>query len=200
MTDARDLIFEIGTEELPSSAVYSAIEQLNVTVPAVLEGARLLYDEVTVLATPRRLAVHVTKLAERQSDSISTAKGPAAKAAFDAQGNPTPAAIGFARGKGVPVESLQVVDDDNGAYVYATVETVGVAATQVLPELLGGLIESLEWSKSQRWGSGTVRFPRPVRWLLALHGSDVVPVTFGDLTAGDVTYGQIGRASCWERV
>lgn len=189
MTTSRDLVFEIGTEELPSSAVYSAIEQLGVAAPKALDDARLQYGEVTVYATPRRLAVLVSELADRQSDSISTAKGPAAKAAFDAEGKPTPAAIGFARGKGVPVESLQIVDDDNGAYVYATVETVGVSAAEVLPALFTRLIESLDWAKSQRWGSGTVRFPRPVRWLLALHGSDIVPVTFGDLTAADVTYG-----------
>jgi len=189
VTTSRDLVFEIGTEELPSSAVYSAIEQLGVSVPKALDDARLQYGEVTVLATPRRLAVLVSELADRQSDSISTAKGPAAKAAFDAEGKPTPAAIGFARGKGVPVESLQVVDDDNGAYVYATVETVGVSAAEVLPALLTRLIEGLDWAKSQRWGSGTVRFPRPVRWILALHGGEILPVTFGDLTAGDLTYG-----------
>lgn len=189
MSDARDLIFEIGTEELPSSAIYSAIEQLNVAVPKALDDARLQYGDVTVYATPRRLAVLVSALADRQSDSITTAKGPAARAAFDAEGNPTPAAVGFARGKGVPVESLQVVDDENGAYVYATVETAGVAAAEVLPDLLSRLIESLDWAKSQRWGSGTVRFPRPVRWLLALHGNDIVPVVFGDLSAGATTFG-----------
>lgn len=189
MTSSRHLIFEIGTEELPSSAVYAAIEQLQVAVPAAFVDARLQYGTVTTFATPRRLAVLVSDLADRQSDSVATVKGPAARAAFDAQGNPTPAAIGFARGKGVPVESLQVVDDDNGAYVYATVETVGVESSQVLPGLLGDLIESLDWAKSQRWGSGSVRFPRPVRWLLALHGSEVVPVAFGDLVAGNVTYG-----------
>lgn len=186
---ARDLVFEIGTEELPSSAVYAAIEQLNVNVPAALDDARLQYGTVTVFATPCRIAMLVSELAERQSDSVTTAKGPAAKAAFDAEGKPTPAAIGFARGKGVPVESLQVVDDENGSYVYATVETAGVAAVEVLPELLGRLIEGLEWAKSQRWGTSAVRFPRPVRWLLALYGDEVVPVTFGDLTAGRVTRG-----------
>ncbi|HET6352278.1 MAG TPA: glycine--tRNA ligase subunit beta [Coriobacteriia bacterium] len=185
----RDLIFEIGTEELPSSAVYSGIEQLSVAVPAALREARLEYDEVTVMATPRRLAVLVTSLAERQPDATERHKGPAAKAAFDVAGNPTKAAEGFARGKGVPVESLELVEDEAGAYVYATVETVGVDASEVLPGLLGRIIENLEWAKSQRWGSGNVRFPRPVRWLLALHGGAVVPVTFGDLTAGDVTYG-----------
>jgi len=151
----RDLIFEIGTEELPSSAVYSGIEQLSVAVPAALRDARLEYDEVTVMATPRRLAVLVTSLAERQPDATERHKGPAAKAAFDDAGNPTKAAEGFARGKGVMVESLELVEDDAGAYVYATVETVGVDASEVLPGLLSRIIDNLEWAKSQRWGAAT---------------------------------------------
>jgi glycyl-tRNA synthetase beta chain len=185
----RDLVYEIGTEELPSSAIYSAIEQLQVSVPKALDEARLQYGVVAVVATPRRLAVLVSELAERQSDAITTAKGPAAKAAFDAEGNPTQAAIGFARGKGVAVESLEVRDEDAGSYVYATVETTGEAAEVVLPSLLARLTENLDWAKSQRWGSGTARFPRPVRWLLALHGTDVIPVEFAGLTAGRTTYG-----------
>ncbi len=185
----RDLVFEIGTEEFPSSAVYSGITQLQVAVPKALDDANLQYGEIAILATPRRMAVLVSELSERQSDSVITHKGPAARAAFDAEGKPTQAAIGFARGKGVDVESLEVVEDGSGAYVYATVETSGASAQEVLPALLGRLVEELEWAKSQRWGSGTARFPRPVRWMLALHGTDVVPVEFAGLTAGRLTLG-----------
>jgi len=185
----RDLVFEIGTEELPSSAVYSGVSQLQVSVPKALDDAGLQYGEIGVVATPRRFAVLISELADKQSDTVGTHKGPATRAAFDAQGDPTPAAVGFARGKGVAVEDLQVVEDANGSYVYATVETVGLQASDVLPNLLARLVENLEWAKSQRWGSGTTRFPRPVRWLLAVHGTDVVPVQFAGLTAGRVTYG-----------
>jgi len=185
----RDFVFEIGTEELPSSAVYDGIAQLQVNVPKALDDAGLQYGEIGVVATPRRLAVLVSELAERQSDTVGTHKGPATRAAFDADGRPTPAAIGFARGKGVAVEDLHVVEDDSGSYVYATVETVGLPASEVLPGLLARLVENLEWAKSQRWGDGTARFPRPVRWLLAVHGTDVVKVEFAGLTAGRVTYG-----------
>ncbi|TLM92770.1 MAG: glycine--tRNA ligase subunit beta, partial [Actinobacteria bacterium] len=149
--------------------------------------------------------VLVSQLAERQADAVERHKGPAAKAAFDAEGNPTPAAQGFARGKGVSVEALEVVDDENGSYVYATVETLGRDAADVLPALLARLAENLEWAKSQRWGSGTTRFSRPVRWLLALHGTDVVPVEFAGLTAGRTTEGHrfLGRgphslSAAWE--
>ncbi len=142
-----------------------------------------------VLGSPRRLVVQVTGLADAQDDAIHTSKGPSVKAAFAEDGTPTKAAEGFARGKGVAVESLTVVDDENGSYVYATVEEKGVAAIEVLPALLARLAESIEWPKSQRWGSGDARFSRPVRWLLALYGADVVPVEFAGLSAGRLTYG-----------
>jgi glycyl-tRNA synthetase beta chain len=186
---ARDLVFEIGTEELPSKALYGAIEQLQVAVPRALEAARLEYDTVRIWGSPRHLVVLVSELAEQQADAVHTHKGPAARAAFDTDGNPTPAAIGFARGKGVDVASLTKVIDGNGEYVYATVEVKGVSAGEVLPQLLSRIAENIEWPKSQRWGSGDARFSRPVRWLLALFGGEVVPAEFAGLTAGRLTYG-----------
>ena len=186
---SRDLVFEIGTEELPSAPLYGAIEQLVVGVPKALDSARLEYDAVTVTGSPRRLVISVAGLSEGQDDATYTHKGPAARAAFDEAGAPTKAAIGFARGKGVDVGDLAVVDDENGSYVYATVEVKGVSAGEVLPQLLGRLVESIDWPKSQRWGSGDARFSRPVRWLLALFGAEVVPVEFAGLTAGRITYG-----------
>ncbi len=186
----RDLVYEIGTEELPSSAVYAAIEQLQVAIPRALDEARFGYEGVAILASPRRIAVLVSQLAERQSDAVTVAKGPSAAAAFGADGAPTQAALGFARGKGVSVESLEVRDDESGGrYVYATIETVGGEATSVLPGLLARVTENLDWAKSQRWGSGAARFPRPVRWLLCIFGTDVVPVEFAGLVAGRTTRG-----------
>lgn len=191
----RDLLFEIGTEELPSSAVYTAIQQLQVAVPKVIQDARLEYGEVDIVASPRRVAVLVSQLGERQPDATVRHKGPAAKAAFDADGNPTKAAEGFARGKGVPVEALEVVDENGAAYVYATVEITGLDTLEVLPGLLARLAESIEWPKSMRWGSGDTRFSRPVRWLTALYGTDVVPVEYAGLVAGRTTYGHRFLAS-----
>lgn len=185
----RDLTFEIGTEELPSSAVYTAIQQLQVEAPKCLQDARLEYGAVAVVATPRRIALLVSQLAERQADATERHKGPATKAAFDEAGHPTKAAEGFARGKGVPVESLEVVEDESGSYVHAVVERIGVDALEVLPGLLARLAENIEWPKSMRWGSGDTRFSRPVRWLFAVFGTDVVPVEYAGLTAGRVTFG-----------
>jgi glycyl-tRNA synthetase beta chain len=186
---SRDLVFEIGTEELPSGHIYTAIEQLQVLAPKAFDDARLGYDDLRVMASPRRLVVLVSELSEMQADAVHTHKGPAAKAAFDGDGKPTPAAIGFARGKGVPVESLAVVDDENGSYVYATVEVNGLPTLEVLPGILERLAGGIEWPKSQRWGTGDVRFSRPVRWLLALFGTEVVPVEFAGLTATGATRG-----------
>lgn len=186
---SRDLVFEIGAEEIPSGPLYDAQTQLAEKAANALRDAGLEYADLRVYATPRRLALYVTDLAERQEDRTLRVKGPAAKAAFDADGNPTKAAEGFARSRGVDVASLQRAEENGGEYVFAVIEQVGRDATDVLPELLSKLAEGIYWPKSMRWGSGSVRFARPVRWLLALFGGDVVPVEFAGLTAGRVTFG-----------
>jgi len=186
---SRDLLLEIGVEEIPSAPLYDAISQLKARTAAALDAARLAYDEIAVYGSPRRLAVLVTELAETQNDLSLKVKGPAAKAAFDTDGVPTKAALGFARGRGVSVESLVTEAAEGGEYVFALVEETGRPAAEVLPGLLADLIGSIEWAKSMRWGSGTTRFIRPVRWLVALFGSIVVPVQFAGIEAGRATFG-----------
>jgi glycyl-tRNA synthetase beta chain len=186
---SRLLVFEIGTEEIPSAALYAAIVDLKTAASVAMRESRLEYGEVRVYGTPRRLTLEVTELAERQEDRVERMKGPSAKAAFDAEGKPTKAAEGFARGRGVSVTDLVVEEGEAGAYVYAVVERIGVPTAEVLPGLLADLAGGIEWPKSMRWGSGEVRFSRPVRWLLALFGGDVVPVRFGGLVAGRTTRG-----------
>jgi glycyl-tRNA synthetase beta chain len=186
---SRDLLFEIGVEEIPSAPLYASVTQLEERVPAVLKGAHLSYGEVVVYGSPRRLAVIVRDLAERQDDVTLRHKGPAAKAAFDADGAPTKAAEGFARGKGVTVADLLVEEAEGGSYVFAVVEQLGRLALEVLPALLADLTASIDWPKSMRWGSGTARFIRPVRWLVALLGDTVVPVEFAGLAAGRTSVG-----------
>lgn len=192
---SKDVVFEIGAEEIPSTPLYGAVEFLAARVPEMLREARLEYGEVSVIGSPRRIAVMIDTLAERQEDRTVRSKGPAVKAAFDDAGRPTKAAEGFARGKGVAVEDLISVEDENGAYVYAIVDETGAPTGDVLPRLLGGLVEEIEWPKSMRWGDGDVRFSRPVRWMVALYGDEVVPVRFGDVTAGRTTYGHRFLAS-----
>lgn len=185
----RELVFEIGAEEIPSTPLYQAIGQLKANTEAALDGADLEYALVDVFGSPRRIVVRVSDLSERQNDVSLRLKGPALKAAYDAEGNPTKAAEGFARSKGVDVGALERVEESGGAYVYAVVDRPGRPTLEVLPEILGELVANIDWPKSMRWGAGDARFVRPVRWLLALFGADVVPVTFGEVRAGRTTYG-----------
>jgi len=186
---SRDLLLEIGVEEVPSAPLYDAVTQLKTRAAAALDGARLSYGEITGCGSPRRLALMVTGLAERQGDLSMKVKGPAVAAAFDSDGNPTKAAEGFARSRGLAVSDLVRESTDGGEYVFALVEEEGKPAEEILPGLLAQLIGDLDWAKSMRWGSGSVRFIRPVRWLVALFGSIVVPVRFAGVEAGRTTFG-----------
>lgn len=186
---SRVLLFEIGCEEIPSGALYGAIEQLKRDAASSLTGARLSYSELETFGSPRRLVLVVHALAEQTEDVSERVKGPAHTAAFDEGGEPTKAAEGFARSRGVCVEDLIAEETDGGTYMFAVVERAGQPAAEVLPELLEGLVSGLDWPKSMRWGSGETRFARPVRWLTALFGDDVVPVRFGGLQAGRTTQG-----------
>lgn len=184
----RDLLFEIGTEELPSGPLNSAITQLEKLVPNALSKASIAFGDVAIYATPRRLAICVHDVGERQPDRVDEYKGPAAAMAYK-DGAPTPALIGFAKGKGLTPEQVEVRDVDGTEYIYAVVATEGGDAAPVLTEVLSSLIVNIDWKRSQRWGAGNERFVRPVRWLLALFGREVLPVTFGSITAGNLTYG-----------
>lgn len=186
---SRTLLFEIGVEEIPSAPLYDAVTQLKTRAAAALDSARLPYDTIRTYGSPRRLALVVSGLASRQDDLSLTVKGPAVKAAFDAEGNPTKAAEGFAGSRGIAVDALERAEIDGGEYVFAHVEESGRDAIEVLPELLAALAGSIDWAKSQRWGSGATKFIRPVRWLVALLDAEVVPVRFAGLEAGRTTSG-----------
>lgn len=182
-------LFEIGTEELPAADLDSALAQLSERVPALLEELRLAYSEIQVFGTPRRLVVSVTGLAPRQPDRVSVVKGPPASRAFDAAGQPTKAAEGFARGRGLAVSDLQVREVDGGRYVVAEVHEQGRPALAVLAEALPGLVAGLKFDKTMRWNASGAAFSRPIRWLLALFGDQVVPFTYAGLSSGRQTRG-----------
>lgn len=186
---SRDLLLEIGVEEVPSAPLYDAVTQLKTRAAAALDAARLSYGAITAHGAPRRLALVVTELAERQEDISMRVKGPAVSAAFDASGAPTKAAEGFARSRGIAVSDLIREATDGGEYVFAQLEEAGKPTEEILPELLATLIGDLDWAKSMRWGSGPTRFIRPVRWLVALFGSIVVPVRFAGVEAGRTSLG-----------
>ena len=185
----QSFLFEIGTEELPSADLSSVLTQLKERVPAFLNELRLSYGEVHIYATPRRLVAYIKALAAQQADLEQVVKGPPAERAFDAQGNPTQAAQGFARSKGIDVSALQVRDMDGGRYVTALIFEKGRPTPQLLAENLATFIASLRFDKSMRWNASNVAFSRPIRWLLALYGSDVIPFTYADLQSSNRTRG-----------
>ena len=187
--DTHILAFEIGCEEIPAFDLVSATHQLEKMVPARLAAARIPYDGVAVYSTPRRLIVKVIGVPDATEAQVEEYKGPKTAIAFDDQGNPTKAANGFARGKGVAVADLErrVIDGDEYLYSVKRIPTQDVR--EILPDLLGGLIPDLSWPRSCRWGTTSETFSRPVRWLLALLDDEVLPVRFAGLVAGNTTRG-----------
>ncbi|MFM8558028.1 MAG: glycine--tRNA ligase subunit beta, partial [bacterium] len=186
---SRDLLFEVGVEELPAGYVPPALEQLERGVRDGLATLRLSAGGTTTWGTPRRLTVLVRDVAERQTDFDEEAMGPAAKVALDAEGRPTKALVGFCAGKGVDVAAVRRVETPKGEYVAVTVHHVGRAALEVLPALLATVAQGLQFPKTMRWDAGDYRFGRPVRWLLALLGGEVLPVRAFGLQAGRTTFG-----------
>lgn len=188
-TEPGDVLLEIGVEELPAGDVDDALNQLKIDMPALFDVLRLAHEGIEVMATPRRLVIHARQVAARQPDLETVEKGPPASRAFDADGKPTKAAEGFARGKGVPVEALQVVQVDGGEYVVAQVRTEGRPAVEVLSEALPNFIASLNFTKSMRWNASDVSFSRPIRWILALFGETVIPFVYAGVSSGSITRG-----------
>jgi glycyl-tRNA synthetase beta chain len=181
---SRDLLFEIGVEELPAGYIPPALEQLERGIAAGLEELRLEHGAVRTWATPRRLALWVEALAERQPDRDEEVQGPAARVAWDAEGRPTKALLGFCAGKGADVASVRRIATPKGEYVAVTVHQTGRTAAEVLPALLTGLARGLQFPKLMRWLDDDTRFARPVRWLVALLGEEVLPVRAFGLEAG----------------
>ncbi len=184
-----DFLLEIGTEELPVADLESALEQLRDRVPLLLSDLRLAHGEVHIKGTPRRLVVFVEDLAPRQPDQETMVKGPPASQAFNAAGEPTPAAEGFARSKAVRVQDLEVREINGGKYAVAFVREAGSPAGEVLARNLPDLIRSLRFEKPMRWNNSNVAFSRPIRWILALLGDQVVPFEYAGLQSGDYTRG-----------
>jgi len=189
VSNLHTLAFEIGTEEIPAFDLHRATAQLARLVPDALDAVRIPHGEVTVHTTPRRLVAIVEDVAERTEALTETFRGPSVKIAFDADGNPTKAAVGFARGKGVDVGSLEVREEKGVEHVFATRRVEARDAAELLPEVLEGVIAGIAWPKSCRWGSTSEYFSRPVRWIVAMLDERVVPVRFAGLEAGNLTRG-----------
>ncbi|NER26748.1 MAG: glycine--tRNA ligase subunit beta [Symploca sp. SIO1C4] len=170
-----EFLLEVGTEELPADFVDSAISQWLSRIPQTLDEQLLTPEALAVYGTPRRLAVLIKGLPQRQPDREEEIKGPPAKAAFK-EGKPTKAAAGFARKQGVELDALEVRDTDKGEFVFVVKQISGRPCTEILTELIPQWIFRLEGRRFMRWGDGDLRFPRPIRWLVALLNDAVLPV------------------------
>ncbi len=186
---AKDFLLEIGTEEIPAKFTPGALKQLEEQTKSRLTELRVRFTSIATYATPRRLAVLVSGLVEKQDDLKAEIKGPAVKAAYDSGGAPTKAALGFAKGQGVEVEDLIVSEVNGVPCVFARKSETGQGTSVLLPQLCLDLITSLHFPKPMRWGSLDFRFARPIRWLLALYGQDVVPIEFVGLESGRISQG-----------
>ncbi len=186
---SRRLVFEIGVEELPAGYVPPALEQMAAAAGPMLDGLRLEHGAIRTLGTPRRLVLMIEDVADRQPDYDEEAVGPAARAAFDDAGQPTKALLGFCRGKGVDPGAVRRVETPKGEYVAVTVHHAGRPAAEVLAEPLAQMAQRLSFPKSMRWLDDDTRFARPVRWLVALLGEEVVPVRAFQLEAGRRSFG-----------
>ena len=182
---AKDLLFEIGAEEIPAGFMPNILGQLKQLAETKLNDAHLPFESIATYGTPRRLALIVKGLADTSAEISERHKGPSASIAYDADGNATKAAIGFARGKGLDVADLVVED----GYIYAETKTAGVAAKDIVTDMLPQLITGLNFPKSMHWGNLDAKFVRPVRWLVALLDEEVIPVEFATVKSGNVTRG-----------
>lgn len=185
----RNVILEIGTEEIPSRFLPEALDSLERLARSALSANRLGFKDVRTYATPRRLVLSVRELDETQNSSTEVLKGPPLSSAYDSEGNPTRAALGFAKSKGVDVNALCELEVDGVRYVAAEVHEESRRTLDVLPDLLRGLVEGLSFPKSMYWSDPGVRFARPIRWILALADDAVVPFEYGDVRSGRTTSG-----------
>ena len=184
----KELLFEIGCEEIPSRLIARASAQLRDLLGSGLESAGLAFDDVRSYATPRRLAV-VAQVAAQQPDVIKELLGPPARVAFDADGQPTRAAEAFAQRHGVALDALERRDTPRGEYLGVTLEVRGQAASELLPDLLTACVSGIQWPKAMRWGSSKTTWIRPLHWYVALFGGELVPMSFAGISSGRATRG-----------
>ncbi|HAH70080.1 MAG TPA: glycine--tRNA ligase subunit beta [Synergistaceae bacterium] len=186
---AKDLLFEIGTEEIPARFMPKALADIRQYAEEELASAHIEHSGIKTECTPRRIVLTVEKLSAAQSDSVEVSKGPLKTQAFDSDGKPTRAAEGFARSRGVETADLKVKEINGAEYVVAEKREKGQATELVLPQILDRIIRRLSFQKSMYWADPSVRFARPVRWLVALYGESAIKVEFGKVESGNRSRG-----------
>jgi glycyl-tRNA synthetase beta chain len=186
---AKELLLEIGTEEIPAAFLPKALKDIERIIKKEFSENRIRHGAITTMGTPRRLVLCVREVAEKQDDQLIEKVGPAKRAAFDDEGNPTKAAMGFARGQGLEVSELETITNDKGEYLCARKKVIGEDTGAFLSDALPRLITSIPFQKSMRWMNLDLRFARPVHWILALFGGEVVPFKLENITSGARSFG-----------
>jgi glycyl-tRNA synthetase beta chain len=186
---AKELLLEIGTEEIPAAFLPKALKDIERIIKKDFSENRIRHGAIMTMGTPRRLVLCVREVAEKQDDQLIEKVGPAKRAAFDDEGNPTKAAMGFARGQGLEVSELETITNDKGEYLCARKKVIGEDTGAFLSDALPRLITSIPFQKSMRWMNLDLRFARPVHWILALFGGEVVPFKLENITSGARSFG-----------
>ncbi|MCX5726188.1 MAG: glycine--tRNA ligase subunit beta, partial [Candidatus Saganbacteria bacterium] len=184
-----NVLLEIGTEEIPARFVAGFIADLREKTEKALSSERIKYSKVVTLGTPRRLALYIDSVDPRQVDVFAEKKGPPKEQAFHKNGEPTQAAIGFAKSAGVPLEKLQIKSVGDREYVFVSIVEKGRPAEIVLKELFPKMINSIYLPLAMRWGEGEVKFIRPIHWILALYGDKIIKFELAGVMSGKITFG-----------
>jgi glycyl-tRNA synthetase beta chain len=185
----KELLLEVGTEEIPAAFLSKALTDMEEMIRKELDSRLISHGKVRTMATPRRLVLHVDDVAEKQQDQVLEKMGPAKRVAFDKDGRPLPAALGFARGQGVDVSALETISTEKGEYLCVRKEIAGEDTRAILPVMLPAFITSIPFRKSMRWADFSLRFARPVHWILALYGGETIPFTIENIVSGNKSQG-----------
>lgn len=177
-------LLEIGTEEIPAKFMPGIMAQLKVLAEQKMQERRIAFERIQTMGTPRRITLIINNIAEREKDLQEEVRGPAKRAAFDNEGKPTKAALGFARSQGVNVENIIIKETGSGEYIFAKREVKGQPTEEALPDIVLALINGLNFPKPMRWGSLEMRFARPIRWMVSLLNDKVLPLAIANIKAG----------------
>ena len=185
----ENVVLEIGTEEIPAQYMENALKDLNRLAKKYLEESRIKYKEIKVYGTPRRLILFIFHIKEKQEDIFQKIKGPAYSIAYNKDLQPQKPALKFALSQGVSVEDLIVEDTEKGKYIFALTSKTGQPTIGILSQIFPKIIKSMQFPKSMRWEEKSLRFIRPIRWILALYGKEIIRFNLDGLNSENITYG-----------
>lgn len=185
----RDLFYEIGTEEVPARFINNAVKDMERLARESLKSLRIDYEHIDVFATPRRFAIHIKNVQEKQADLEEVFKGPAKKIALDQEGNPTKALIGFAKGKGADVANVEFIAINGEEYAHVKSFSEGLETKKYIKEILENIIRNTNFPKPMKWGNKNIKFIRPIRWLVSLFGDEIIEFDIEGIPSSNITKG-----------